>query len=258
MDLSSDINLFHGECEQLLPSVPDNSVDMVICDLPYGTTQCDWDSLIDLDFLWREYERVCKDNAAILLFAQTPFDKVIGVSKLNWLRYEWIWEKPLATGFFNAKKMPLKAHENILVFYKKLPKFYPQMTSGHVRRQSSRNLVGSDVYGKAFNKTDYDSTDRYPRSVQLVSKGDRKQSYHPTEKPVALYEYLIRSYTDEGETVLDNTMGSGTGAIACLNSNRRFIGMEKSPIHFETAEQRLAEARKQPDFFISNEQVIHG
>ena len=165
------IRLLQGDCLVRMREIEDRSVDLVCCDMPYGTTQCKWDAQIDLKELWAHYKRITKPNAAIILFAQTPFDKVLGTSNLEWLRYEWIWEKPAATGFFNAKKMPLKAHENILVFYNMLPTYNPQKTTGHVRKTAGRKEIGSEVYGKGVKKTNYDSTERYPRSVQKYSRG---------------------------------------------------------------------------------------
>jgi len=219
------MDLRFGDCLKIMGDIKSHSIDMVCCDLPYGTTQCKWDSVIDLESLWAHYGRICKENAVIALFAQTPFDKVLGVSKLDWLRYEIIWEKPAATGFFNSKKMPLKAHENILVFYKSLPTYNPQMTHGHERKTSGRLEIGSEIYGKGVKKTHYDSTSRYPRSVQKVSKENKLAKLHPTQKPVPLLEWLINTYTNEGDTVLDNCMGSGSAGVACKNTKRNFIGL---------------------------------
>ncbi|MGH1372939.1 MAG: DNA-methyltransferase [Cellvibrionaceae bacterium] len=236
------IDLKHGDCLQLMEEIPSGTVDMVCCDMPYGTTNCKWDSVIDLERLWQHYDRVVKPDGAIVLFAQTPFDKVLGVSNLENLRYEIIWEKPAATGFFNAKKMPLKAHENILVFYRKLPKYNPQKTTGHTRKTAGRKEIGSEVYGKGVKKTNYDSTERYPRSVQKVSRESKVGGLHPTQKPVPLIEWLISTYTDNGDTVLDNTMGSGTTGVACKNLGRKFIGMELDARYFDIAKERIEAA----------------
>jgi len=200
--------------------------------------------------LWIEYERVIKDNGAIVLTAQTPFDKVLGCSNLNLLRYEWIWEKTQATGHLNAKKMPMKAHENILVFYKKLPTFNPQKTSGHVRKVSSaenrarcieRKNGKDDIYNFEYadKVQDYDSTERYPRDVLKFKTDKQLLNLHKTQKPVALFEYLINTYTNEKDLVLDNTMGSGTTGIACMNLNRNFVGIEKDKDIFEIAQNRI-------------------
>lgn len=234
--------ILRGDCLELLPSVPDGSIDMILCDLPYGTTQNKWDSIIDLPRLWEQYERVIKDNGAIVLTAQTPFDKVLGVSNLKLLKYEWIWEKGNATGHLNAKKMPMKAHENVLVFYKNLPTYNPQKTTGHERKVSTveqRRSTKLSTNYNAYVPNTYDSTDRYPRSVQKFSMDKQKSKLHPTQKPVALMEYLIKTYTNPGELVLDNAIGSGTTAIAAQNTGRNFLGMEKDETYFDAAWERV-------------------
>jgi len=235
------IKLLQGDCLVKMGEITDNSIDMVCCDMPYGTTNCKWDSVICLESLWRQYDRIVKPNGAIVLFAQTPFDKVLGVSNLTDLRYEIIWDKPSGTGFFNAKKMPMKSHENILVFYKKLPTYNPQMTDGHVRKTAGRKEIGSELYGKGIKKTHYDSTDRYPRSIQRFSKGSRINGLHPTQKPVALIEWLIQTYSNPGDTVLDNAMGSGTTGVACKNLGRKFFGIELDSGYFKIAQNRIRE-----------------
>lgn len=234
------INLIHGDCLQHLKSIEDGTVDFICADMPYGTTQCKWDSIIDLELLWPELWRVAKPSAAIVLFAQIPFSIKLGYSQLEYLRHEWVWEKPAATGFFNAKKMPLKAHENILVFYKELPTYNPVKSTGHARKTAGRKEIGSEVYGKGVKKTVYDSTERYPRSVVKFSSDRQKQNLHPTQKPEALLEYLVTTYTNEGETVLDFCMGSGTAGIAATKLDRNFIGIEKDEKYFSLASERLA------------------
>lgn len=233
--------LIHGDCLDLLPSVPDGSVDMILCDLPYGTTRNAWDSVIDLPSLWGQYERVIKDNGAIVLTAQTPFDKVLGVSNLRLLRYEWIWEKPRATGHLNAEKMPLKAHENVLVFYKKAPTYNPQKTVGHkpVNSFTKHKGAGTNYGSTKVGISGGGSTERYPRSVQVFSTDTQKSKLHSTQKPVALMEYLIKTYTNPGELVLDNAIGSGTTAVAAINTGRDFIGMEKDIVSFDKAWERI-------------------
>ena len=235
--------IYNEDCLEGMKRIPDKSVDMILCDLPYGTTRNKWDSIIPLEPLWDQYERVIKDNGAIVLTAQTPFDKVLGVSNLKLLRYEWIWEKTTSTGFLNAKKMPMKAHENILVFYKKLPAYNPQKTTGHPRKVSTaEHKVGSKVtsnYGE-HGLTGYDSTERYPRSVQLFSTDKQKIAIHPTQKPVALFTYLIKTYTNEGETVLDTCMGGGTTAVSCIDTDRKYIGFEIGEKEFTDANERIA------------------
>lgn len=255
------MDLKQGDCLELMKDIPSKSIDLILCDLPYGTTRNKWDSIIDLELLWEQYNRIIKDRGAILLFAQTPFDKVLGVSNLENLRYEIIWQKTAPTGFLNAKKMPMKAHENILVFYKKLPTYNPQMTQGHPRKVSSKasreksverqklkvdsqnsnyNFYGESVEG-------YDSTERYPLSVQVFAKDQQKENYHPTQKPVALLEWLIKTYTNEGDLVLDNCMGSGSTGVACVNTSRNFIGMELTEQYFEVAKKRLEKVVKAKD-----------
>lgn len=236
--------IYNIDCLIGMQDIPSKSIDMILCDLPYGTTQNEWDSVIPLDKLWKQYERIIKDNGAIVLTAQTPFDKVLGASNLNLLRYEWIWEKTSATGHLNAKKMPMKAHENVLVFYKKLPTYNPQKTSGHERKISKAQHKVNSKQSTNYNSyalSSYESTERYPRSVQVFSTDKQKEAIHPTQKPVSLFEYLILTYTNPGEVVLDNCIGSGTTAIACVNTNRNFIGFEKDSTIYSAACQRIAE-----------------
>ena len=226
----------------MMRTIADNSVDLVLCDLPYGTTRNKWDSVIDLESMWAEYKRICV--GAIVLTAQTPFDKVLGVSNLPMLRYEWIWEKTEATGHMNAKFAPMKAHENVLVFYKNKPTYNPQKTMGHARKTATadRAKKESTNYGRQSGVSSYDSTERYPRSVLLFPTDKQKSNLHPTQKPVALMEYFVRTYTKEGDVVLDNCMGSGTTGVACLNTGRRFIGIEKEREYFDIAHARISAA----------------
>ena len=229
------IELMQGDCLELMKGVPDKSVDMILCDLPYGTTRNKWDSIIPLEPLWEQYERIIKDNGAIVLTAQTPFDKVLGVRNLKNLKYEWIWQKDGGTGYLNAKKMPMKDHENILVFYKRLPEYNPQMRQGEPYVQKSGK--GSSNYGEQTQVTTYNKGERYPLTTIKFNRD--KNKLHPTQKPVALFEYLIKTYTNEGETVLDNCMGSGTTGVACKNLNRKFIGMELDETYFNVAKDRI-------------------
>ena len=239
-----DIELWQGDCLELMNDIPDKSVDMIFTDLPYGTTHCKWDSIIPLDELWMHYKRIIKDNGAILLFAQTPFDKVLGSSNLQMLKYEWIWEKTQATGHLNAKKMPMKAHENILVFYKKLPTYNPQMTEGHTPIHSYTKYISTqnntEIYGRMNREiSGGGETTRYPRSV-LTFASDKQTCYlHPTQKPLALCEYMVKTYTNEGDLVLDSCMGSNTTGLACKNLKRRYIGIEKDEDIFKIAEERI-------------------
>jgi len=237
-----NIKLQQGDCLELLKAVPENTYDLICADMPYGTTQCKWDTTINLELLWAELVRVAKENAAIILFAQTPFDKVLGCSNLPMLRYEWIWEKPSATGFFNAKKMPMKAHENILVFYKKLPVYNFTKTTGHERKTAGRFDHGSEVYGKTVKKVNYDSTERYPRSVQAFSSDKQGTKLHPTQKPLQLLEYIVSTYSNEGGHVLDFCMGSGTTGVAAKNLQREFTGFELDSDYYNIAQSRIRAA----------------
>ncbi|PFC85191.1 site-specific DNA-methyltransferase [Bacillus anthracis] len=219
----------------------DKSVDMILCDLPYGVTQNKWDVVIPFDELWKQYERVIKDNGAIVLTAAQPFSAQLIVSNPKLFRYEWIWEKTAATGHLNAKKMPMRAHESILVFYKKLPTYNPIKTTGHAPVNSYiKHQDDGTNYGKTkVGISGGGSTERYPRSVQRFATDKQKEAIHPTQKPVALFEYLIKTYTTEGETVLDNCIGSGTTAVAAINTNRNFIGFEISEEYYTAANQRI-------------------
>ena len=230
-----------GDCLELMKKIPNQSIDLVLCDLPYGTTRNKWDTVIPLEPLWEQYKRIIKENGAILLFGQQPFSSTLVNSNQKMFRYEWVWEKTTATGHLNAKKMPLKAHENILVFYKKLPTYNPQITTGHkpVNSYTKHSDDGSN-YGKT--KTGISgggSTTRLPRSVQVFSTDKQKCSLHPTQKPVALLEYLINTYTNSGEVVLDNCMGSGSTGVAALKQGRKFLGMEIEQEYFDIATKRL-------------------
>jgi len=246
----------NADCFDVFPYIADKSVNLILCDLPYGTTQNKWDSIIPLDRLWKQYDRVIKDNGAVILFAQTPFDKILGVSNLKKLKYEIIWIKNRGTGHLNAKKMPMKYHENILVFYKNAPTYNPIFseysestkkihTSNNVKTHDTKWANNNKNYGK-FEKLPrfYDfERGKYPMSYlkfDVLSQTDKTRS-HPTQKPVSLMEYLIKTYTNEGETVLDNCMGSGTTGVACKKTGRHFIGIEKDEKYFEIAVRRVSE-----------------
>jgi len=239
-----DIQLYNGDCLEIMKDLVDKSADLIFADLPYGSTNCKWDSLIDLDKLWIQYKRIIKDNGAIVLFAQTPFDKVLGASNLQMLKYEWIWEKTTATGHLNAKKMPMKAHENILVFYKKPPTYNPQKTFGHTPTHAYTKTLEVQNKGEIYNKATQEiigggSTERYPRSVLLFPSDKQKEHLHSTQKPLALCEYMIKTYTNEGDIVIDNCMGSGTTGVAAKILHRKFIGIELDNTYFKIAENRI-------------------
>ena len=222
---------------EIMQTIPDGSVDMILCDLPYGTTNHKWDKCLPLGYLWQHYWRIARENAAVVLTAQQPFANKLVTTAQKYFRYELIWEKSVALGFLNARKMPLRAHENILVFYRKLPKYRPQMTHGkpYHKKGSGKRLY---VNGSAYTDVGKDNEGlRYPRSVLRFSKGE--VAGHPTEKPLALFEWLVRTYTDEGDLVLDNCIGSGTTAVACERNGRRWIGMEKEEKYYVMAKERL-------------------
>lgn len=235
----SGVIVHNADCFDVFPSIADGSVDLVLTDIPYGTTQCKWDSVLDLQMMWEHLYRIAKPSAAIILFSAQPFTSVLVASNLRDWRTEWVWEKGNATGFLNAKKQPLRAHENIEVFYRRQPTYNPQMTEGHERKTSKRKSVNSECYGKALNLTEYDSTKRYPRDVQFFSSDKQKGNFHPTQKPVSLMRYLIETYSNAGETVLDFTMGSGTTGVACMDTNRNFIGIEKDKEIYQVACTRM-------------------
>lgn len=233
------VTLHNADCFDIFPTLASDSVDLVCADIPYGTTKCRWDSVLDLQVMWEQLYRIAKPSAAIVLFSAQPFTSVLVNSNLHHWRTEWIWEKGNATGFLNAKKQPLRAHENIQVFYRHQPTYNPQFTHGHERKTSKRKTVNSECYGKALELTEYDSTSRYPRDVQFASSDKQTGNYHPTQKPLALVKYLIETYSNPGDVVLDFTMGSGTAGVACQNTGRSFIGIEKETSIFITACQRM-------------------
>lgn len=245
----SKINLMLGDCLERMKEIPAGSVDMILTDPPYGTTACKWDSIIPLEPMWEQLRRVIKPNGAIAMTASQPFTSVLTCSNLPMFKYSLVWEKTTATGHLNAKKMFMRAHEDILIFYKKPPVYNPQKTKGHTRKVSSAsskvNCKKTEVYG-GHGLTDYDSTERYPRSVIKTSTDKQKSKLHPTQKPVALMEYLIKTYTNEGETVLDFTAGSGTTGVAAKNLNRDFIGIEMDEGYFKIAQERIDKATNHP------------
>lgn len=236
--------IYNEDCLEGMKRISDKSIDMILCDLPYGTTRNKWDSIIPLDKLREQYNRIIKDNGVIVLTAQTPFDKVLGISNIANLRYEWIWEKDSGTGFLNAKKMPLKSHENILVFYKKLPAYNPQMREGFKPYTTKKGHHGSN-YGEDKGAITSSNGTRYP--ITSLKFNRDKDKLHPTQKPVALFEYLIQTYTNEGDIVLDNCIGSGTTAVAAINTNRQFIGFEKEKEYFDVAIERIEKASEEDD-----------
>ena len=233
-----------GDCLKIMPKIETKSIDLILCDLPYGmTTRNKWDQIIPFDKLWKEYTRIIKDNAAIVLTAAQPFASQLIMSNPKLFRYDWIWVKNKKTGFLNAKKMPLRAHEHVLVFYKKLPIYNPQKTTGHKPVNSYTKHTSDGLnYGETLTGLKGGGqTDRYPTSILHfpVVNNDSKEKIHPTQKPVELFKYLIKTYTNEEMTILDNCIGSGTTAIAALQTNRKFIGIESNEKYHQAAVERL-------------------
>lgn len=246
------LDLRKGDCLVIMDKLIEENikVDAIVCDPPYGTTACKWDSIIPFNEMWERLNKLIKPNGAIVFTSCQPFTSALIMSNLKDFRYTLVYEKTTPTGHLNAKKMPLRCHEDILVFYKKLAIYNPQKTKGHTRKVSSaksrgksiaRNNLKDKVYQNEIIEkvTDYDSTERYPRSVLKFSTDKQKSKLHPTQKPIALMEYLIKTYTNENELVLDFTMGSGTTGVACKNLNRNFIGIEMDNKYFETARERI-------------------
>lgn len=228
--------LIHGNCLDELPKLASGSVDFVLSDPPYGMTRNRWDCRIDLTRLWPELRRVCKASAAVALTAAPPYDKMLAMSNPDEYRYDWVWEKGNATGHLNAARMPLKAHENICVFYRELPIYHPQKTTGHKPVNSFYTRHSGSNYGKAdAARSGGGSTERFPRTVLKLSSDKQTSNRHATQKPLALMRYMVRTYTDPGQTVLDFCMGSGTTAIACALEGRAFIGIEADAEIFEIA-----------------------
>lgn len=268
--MNENIKLLQGDCLELMKDIPDNSIDMILADLPYGTTTCKWDIIIPFEPLWEQYHRVIKDDGAIVLFGSQPFTSKLIVSNIENFKYEWIWEKQKASNFMGAKYQPLKYHENILVFSKNTHNFYPQKYRvleleeimdmdkkelkelfesrkydrfGAVdKRKNVRNpKTNKEMLGNKIQRVrKVDDGYRYPKSVIKINK-KVNGNVHPTQKPVKLLEYLIKTYTNEGEVVLDNTMGSGSTGVACLNTNRNFIGIELDENYFNIAKKRIEE-----------------
>ena len=234
----NDITIWQGDCLTLMADIPDQSVDMILCDLPYGTTACKWDTVIPVEPLWAHYERVIKDRGAIVLTGSQPFTSKLIMSNPKRFRYEWIWHKSNGGGFLNANRQPLKRHENILIFANGQPFYSPQKTKGKpytIKRNSAGETTRDQSVAGWISQN---KGERYPTTVQYIPN---ETGLHPTQKPVELMEYLIKTYTLPGETVLDNCMGSGTTGVACVNTGRKFIGIEKDPDYFEIASKRIAE-----------------
>ena len=235
------MELFLGDCLDILPGIQDKSIDMIFTDLPYGTTRNGWDCVIDLKRLWEHYSRIIKNNGCIALWAQSPFDKVLACSNLKMYRYEWIIEKTKGTGHLNAAKMSMKCHENVLIFYKHLPTYNPQITTGHSPVHSyTKHVSDGSNYGKTRTGiSGGGSTERYPRDVLRFKWDTQRERLHPTQKPLEACKYFIRTYTNSGDTVLDSCMGSNTTGVACQELGRKYIGIEKDTVNYRIALDRV-------------------
>lgn len=243
------LTLLQGDCLEQMATIPDGSVDLVLCDLPYGVTNNKWDSEIPLDALWRHWHRVSKPETAFVLFGQGMFTAKLMMSNPSEWRYNLVWDKVLTTGFLNASRMPMKVHEDIAVFYGRQPTYHPQTTTGAAAHRRGRfflqNGRTSSNYGDYAPTESKETTEKQPVSILTFPKPHPSVAVHPTQKSEALLRYLVRTYSNPGDTVLDSTMGSGTTGLACLEEGRAFIGIEKEPAYFRTAEELLR--RKEAD-----------
>ena len=248
--------IYNGDCLEVMKDIADKSVDCVICDLPYGTTVCKWDSVIPFEPLWKEYKRIIKDNGAICLFGCEPFSSQLRMSNLNMYKYDWYWEKSKATNFLNSKKQPLRCIESISIFYNSQPIYHPQMVEGEPYNKGYRSDKYQDVNRDSTTGT-YKSSyianidgKRYPKNKLYFKTAESEGNVvHPTQKPVALLEYLVKTYTNENEIVLDNCSGSGSTAVACKNTKRRFICIEKDKNYYDLSVERLKKAYTKKHLF---------
>ena len=250
--------LFNGDCLEVMKKIPDKSIDMILCDLPYGTTACKWDSIIDLDKLWLQYKRIIKDKGAIILFGQEPFSSQVRNSDLDWYRYDWVWQKQKPSNFQLMNYQCGRVHENIMVFsqakacYVKngnTMNYYPQMTPRENIRKANvkiygnadNNILHNYRNGEKDNYKEY--SEKHP--ISIIQFNTESKKLHPTQKPIELLEYLIKTYTRENDLILDNCMGSGSTGVACINTNRNFIGIELDKKYFDIAKQRIEECEKE-------------
>jgi site-specific DNA-methyltransferase (adenine-specific) len=237
--------IHHWDCLELMKQMPDKSIDMILCDLPYGTTACKWDTIIPFEPLWEQYKRIIKDNGAIVLTASQPFTSALVMSNPKMFKYEWIWEKHKATNFYMANKQPFKIHENILVFYNKQSTYNPQKIEGKDYKQRGGHNISIEgvTHGhQIWYSKDHQTDKRLPISIQKFQNHNQKENrYHPTQKPVPLFEYLIKTYTNEGDLVLDNCAGSWTTWVACMNTKRNYIMIEQLQEYVDIANKRLSE-----------------
>lgn len=249
------IKLFNGDCLEIMPTLEDQSIDMILCDLPYGTTACSWDTVIPFAPLWVQYKRLIKPRGAIVLFGSQPFTSALIMSNVKWFKYCWVWDKVLSVGHLIVNKRPMQQTEDIVIFGKEAINYYPAMQ----RRQSARHVIkrigqGDTVHMSHEQKTNYDVwlDARYPTNLLEFSNSFR-EGLHPTQKPVALLAYLIRTYTNPGDTVLDNCMGSGSTGVACIQESRAFIGIEKEQNYFEIAKNRIENTQPPLPFTVAEE-----
>ena len=238
--------LLQGDCLDLMNNIPDKSVDMILCDLPYGTTACKWDDVIPFEKLWKQYNRIIKDNGAIVLTASQPFTSALIMSNPKMFKYCLVWDKVAVTNPMLAKKQPMRCHEDMVVFYKNQPKYNPIMVKGIKWKRAGKKIHNTETLGetKLINPGNDKSDLKYPKTILRISNANKLNRLHPTQKPVALMEYLIKTYTNEGDLVLDTCMGSGTTGVACKNLNRNFIGIELDEEYFNIAKQRIEDSPK--------------
>ena len=242
------ITLMQGDCLERMKEIPDDSIDLVLTDPPFGTTACKWDSVIPLEPMWKELKRITKPNSAIVLFGTEPFSSQLRLSNLGWFKYDWIWEKSKCGSAFTSKYRPQSKHEIVSVFGKGRVNYYPQMEEGEpykrTRKVNNGDKPNNHKLGVTSESETINTGYRYPSTVQFFQQKWRRQDQvHPTQKPVALMEYLIKTYSNEGDTVLDFTMGSGTTGVACVNTNRKFIGIEQDEGYFKIAQDRIQAAQ---------------
>lgn len=245
--MDNKLKIIQGDCLEEMKSIPSKSIDMICCDLPYNTTKNKWDVVIPLDLLWEQYERVIKDNGAIILFGQDKFTAKLMLSNIKLHRYNLIWDKVLKSGHLNANRMPLRVHEDILIFYKNLPTYNPQKIKGKMNHSIGKTIkTKNNNYGKfiPIDNREILGELKHPSSILTFEKPHPSTTVHPTQKPVELLEYLIKTYSNEGDLILDNCMGSGSTGVACINTNRRFIGIEKEEEYYNIAKERIESIQK--------------
>jgi DNA modification methylase len=238
------MQLIYGDCLEKMQGIPDKSIDMVLCDLPYGTTACKWDVIIPFEPLWEQYKRVIKGRGAIALFGSEPFSSYLRMSNIKWFKYDWIWDKVRGVGFQIAKVRPMQSHEIVSIFGNGAINYYPIMWERDKKKVSKCYKQSESSPLKYNDGESREYTHSYPKSIIEISNASQKGKVHPTQKPVLLLEYLIKTYTNEGMVVLDNTMGSGSTGVACVNTNRDFIGIEKDEDYFLIAKQRIKDAMR--------------